>query len=106
MRKAVKWLEFVKDDLDFYNVTHITLDLLDRAIAELKAPDRETPEEYKNRTGRPWADGSAVYMKVGKNDWRTTTYRDAKFTAECFEGETSCLIYCANSDAGIPENRA
>jgi hypothetical protein len=67
-------------------------------------PQRETPEEFKDRTGRPWADGSAVYMKVGKNDWRMVSYREAKFTAECCEGEISCLIYCANSDAGIPEN--
>jgi hypothetical protein len=29
MKKAVKWLERVKADLDFHNVTHITLDLME-----------------------------------------------------------------------------
>jgi hypothetical protein len=66
----------------------------------------ETPEEFENRAGRPWSDDSAVYMRVGKNGWRTASYREAKFAAECCEGGVPCRIYCANSDAGVPKDEA
>jgi hypothetical protein len=36
----------------------------------MEKPERETPEEFKGRTGREWDGGSGVYMKIGKNDWR------------------------------------
>jgi hypothetical protein len=64
--------------------------------------ERETPEEFENRTGKPWGDDSAVYMRIGKNDWRIKSYREAKFDAECCQMDTPYKIYCSNSDAGIP----
>jgi hypothetical protein len=73
-----------------------------QSLDVVEKPERETPEEFENRTGRPWSDGPAVYMRIGKNDWRMVSYREAKFTAECCEGDIPCRIYCANSDAGIP----
>jgi hypothetical protein len=68
--------------------------------------DRETPKEFEDRTGRPWADDSAVYIKVGKNTWRMVCYSEAQFISMCCEDGVSCKIYCANSDAGIPKNEA
>jgi hypothetical protein len=64
----------------------------------------EIPEDFKDRTGRPWADSFPVYMKVNKNDWRVLAYREAKFIAECCKRDgVFYRIYCANSDAGIPK---
>jgi hypothetical protein len=77
-------------------------DVICKSLEIAEKPERETPEEFENRAGRPWSDDSAVYMRVGKNGWRTASYREAKFAAECCEGRVPCRIYCANSDAGIP----
>jgi hypothetical protein len=94
-------ITFKEDDPAAYNVPFCPVcDSLD----VVEKPERETPEEFENRTGRPWADDSAVYMKVGDNDWRIVSYREAKLTAMCCEGDVPCRIYCANSDAGIPKN--
>jgi hypothetical protein len=69
----------------------------------VEKPERETPEEFKGRTGREWADGSGVYIKIGKNDFRLKTYREAKFDAACCDMDgVPYVILCANSDAGIP----
>jgi hypothetical protein len=69
----------------------------------VEKPQRETPEEYGSRTGRPWRDGSAVYMRVNKNDYRIMSFREAKFAAECYRTDNvPHQIYCANSDSGIP----
>jgi hypothetical protein len=69
----------------------------------LEKPERETPEEFKGRTGREWADGSGVYMKIGKNDFRLKTYREVKFDTACCDMDgVPYVILCANSDAGIP----
>jgi hypothetical protein len=69
----------------------------------VEKPERETPEEFKSRTGRPWDDGSAVYMKMGKNDWQIKTYMEAKKDAAyCKMDAVPYIILCANSDSGIP----
>jgi hypothetical protein len=69
----------------------------------VEKPERETLEEFENRTGRPWADDSAVYMQVEKNEWRLMSCREAKFGAECCRMDNvPYKIFCANSDAGIP----
>jgi hypothetical protein len=94
---------FDRDDLKDYEVPYCPVCT---SVDVVEKPERETPEEFENRTGRPWADGSSVYMKIGKNDWWIKTYREAKFDAECCHGDVSYIIYCANSDSGIPENEA
>jgi hypothetical protein len=38
-----------------------TVKEIDDAIAELKAPRWETPEQYQARTGKAWPDNGAVY---------------------------------------------
>jgi hypothetical protein len=64
--------------------------------------ERETPEEFENRTGRLWADDSAVYMKIGMNDWRIKSYREAKRDGGyCGMDGVPYIIFCANSDSGI-----
>jgi hypothetical protein len=76
-----------------------------QSLDVMEKKEHETPEEFENRTGRTWGDYSAVYMRVGENDWRIMTYREAKSTAECCRMDnTPYQIYCANSDAGIPED--
>jgi hypothetical protein len=69
----------------------------------VEKPQYETPEEFNDRTGRPWKDDSAVYMWVDGDEWRMRTYRDAKFEAGCCRTDNvPYKIYCANSDTGIP----
>jgi hypothetical protein len=67
----------------------------------LEKPERETPEEFKSRTGWKWDDCSGVYIKIGKNDWQLKTYREAIFDVACCD-DVPYMILCANSDAGIP----
>jgi phage FluMu protein Com len=89
------------DDTEY----HIPLCPICKTLNVVEKRERETPEEFENRTGRPWADDSAVYMKVGKNEWRIMTYREAKNTAECCRMDNvPYQIYCSDSDTGIPEN--
>jgi hypothetical protein len=65
--------------------------------------ERETPEEFENRTGRPWGDDSAVYMKINKSDWQIRPYWQAKrYVRFCDAHDLPCIILCANSDSGIP----
>jgi hypothetical protein len=67
-------------------------------------PERETPEEFEDRTGRPWNDDSAVYMKIGNNEWRIKSCRKAKRDAGyCNIDGVPYVILCSNSDAGIPK---
>jgi hypothetical protein len=76
------------------------------SLLVVEKPERETPEEFESRTGRPWSDDSAVYIKVGENDWRMVSYSEAKFAAECCEKDkVPYRIYCANSDAGRPKKK-
>jgi hypothetical protein len=73
------------------------------SVDVVKKPERETPEGYENRTGNPWGDASAVYMRVKNNDWQIMSFREAKFIAKCCRMDNILYtIYCANSDAGMP----
>jgi hypothetical protein len=75
------------------------------ALDVVEKKERETPEEFEARTGRPWDDHSAVYIKIGRNDWIIKTYREAKQTARyCRRGDVPYQLYLANSDAGMPDN--
>jgi len=65
----------------------------------------ETPEQFETRTGAAWKNDSAVYMQIGKNRFRVKPYYEAKLDAECCEiDKHPYIIYCANSDDGIPES--
>jgi hypothetical protein len=55
MEKVVDLLKRIKIDLDTRCITWHTLELLDRAIAELKKTPRwYTPEQWEAETGEPW----------------------------------------------------
>ena len=73
-----------------------------------KESRRETPEQFQARTGKPWKDGNAVYMQTGKNDYfEIKSYREAKLLMEACKNNKpplSYIVYCANSDAGIPRD--
>ena len=79
------------------------------SLAVAEKPERETPEGFEARTGRPWNDDSGVYMQAGKEGkWALMTYSEAKCFAarldddDGFFGSIPYQIYCANSDAGTP----
>ena len=66
---------------------------------------RETPEQFHARTGKTWAERSAVYMQIENNEFRIKSFREAKSDAECCEmDKVSYVIYCANTDDGMPNN--
>jgi len=69
---------------------------------------RETPEQFEARTGKPWGDGNAVYMQAGIKDYfEIISYREAKLLMEACKNNKPPLpyiVYCANSDAGIPRD--
>jgi hypothetical protein len=74
-----------------------------KSLNVVEKKERETPEEFENRTGKPWIDDSPVYMRVSKNEWQMMSYREAKITAKCCRMDNvRYIIYCANSDSGIP----
>ena len=77
--------------------------LKQKELFRAEKPERETPTQFKRRTGKPWGNNNGVYMRIGKNEWRLKTYREAKFYAKCCKMDNvPYIIYCANSDAGIP----
>jgi hypothetical protein len=72
---------------------------IDRAIAELKAPPRlETPEQYRERTGKVWPEWWAVYARDSPHGvWKAYLYWEARHTFY----EASIQIVCAG-EAGCP----
>jgi hypothetical protein len=78
------------------------LELLNDAIAELKAPPRwETPEQYEKRTGEAWLDNWAVYYRQKEHGtwsgWIVVKYSFAQRGLE----DTEHVIVCA-TEAGPP----
>jgi hypothetical protein len=70
------------------------------AIAELKAPPRwETPEQYRERTGRDWLDHNAVYVRQadGSSPWIVKQHLEAKVT----KWLVPITVICA-TEAGCP----
>jgi uncharacterized protein YbaR (Trm112 family) len=77
-----------------------------RRLNVIEKKERETPEEFEARTGKPWSDYSAVYMRIGENDWKIKSYREAKKDAiYCKTDGVAYIILCANSDSGIPRRQ-
>jgi hypothetical protein len=110
-RPVVRWLESVKADLDFHNVTHITLDLLDQAIAELKSPRWYTPKQWEQCTGKAWPDSGAVYWRYKRDmeredkKWYINIYilalRSAKYVGMANDAKQ---IICATEAGPPPED--
>jgi hypothetical protein len=79
------------------------------ALDELKAsPRRETPEQYRKRTGKPWPDNWAVYYRyvlngVPRDSWRVGNYKNISYSNADFRQANAGYhqIVCAG-DAGPP----
>jgi hypothetical protein len=92
-------------------------DIIREVVSLLKAPPRrETPEQYRERTGRDWPDDWGVYSlyeTIGRSGekekkWFCECYDYAKTGVDCYDyyGETIRLrkplvIICA-TEAGCP----
>jgi hypothetical protein len=107
MKKVIELLEQAKESM-FLGSYYPAVELIKEALAELKAPScRETPEQWKQRTGEPWPDNGAVYAltELGKIDmgWMAMSYQLAKkrFHYEDFDYGCVCAIICA-IEAGPP----
>ena len=61
MKKVIKLLNGANHALGYNNDDATALTYIDKAIAELKNPRWETPEQYEKQTGEPWPDSGAVY---------------------------------------------
>jgi hypothetical protein len=70
--------------------------LIQEAITLLEAPRRETPEQYRERTGKEWRDYWPVWYISDEEDpeWRGRSYREAKEMAKV----NDTWIICANFD--------
>jgi hypothetical protein len=78
-----------------------TMQILDEAIRELEnRPKWETPEQYRERTGKAWPDDWAVYTRAYSSGMSWSRW------AVCDYAEAKCTIYtvqtvCA-TEAGPP----
>jgi hypothetical protein len=116
MKKVIELLELLRSL--YYILTKCEIELaakdveqaektvkeIDAAIAELKAPRWETPEQWKKRTGKPWPDNWAVYTLYkdeysSQRWWFCQSYNFAK-TAKIM-GHSVLAIVCA-TEAGPP----
>jgi hypothetical protein len=71
---------------------------LNEAIAELKTPPRwETPERWKERTGKEWPNNAAVSYSTSDHGWYADTYSLARILSMT----SSVQIICA-TEAGPP----
>jgi hypothetical protein len=116
MKKIIEWLERIKIDLDTHCITWYTLELLDKVLAELKAPPRwETPEQREKRTGKAWQ-GAVYFNLLAKRDghsvyigdkYQTSSIEEVREIIDNLENKQHCreytpVIICANSDSGKP----
>jgi hypothetical protein len=76
LTQAYDWIcKATLENEDYCDCLSEALNIIDEAIAEIKAPPRwETPEQRKERTGEEWPDMNAVYVQAyrdfqGTEDW-------------------------------------
>jgi hypothetical protein len=78
---------------------NMVCNLIAGAVADLKAPRWETPEQREKRTGEPWPDDWAVYAL-----YETAAGEERFWAAEeyCYSrnGKSKCIV-CA-TEAGPP----
>jgi hypothetical protein len=82
--------------------------LIQEAIALLKAPRWETPEQYEKRTGEKWPDDWAVYALYedndGNRDWFCGTHHCEQKKKIKIKNKNPLMIICA-TEAGPPALR-
>jgi hypothetical protein len=129
MKKVIELLEKAREntakgisDNPFYAATKACYNanlLLNEALGILKkaAPHWETPEQYKERTGKAWPDGAAVFYRdrgyhdVGLTDWclwKLMLHKEAVEKPKeinCSGVSTEdCQIICATEAGPPPED--
>jgi hypothetical protein len=106
-----KVIELLEDALDvMLHVTQIPesyqeVAYIKDAIAELRAPPRwYTPEQWEQRTGKPWPDNWAVYYRsYPDNEWSLFSFKFAKYQISIRGVITTASIICV-TEAGPPPN--
>jgi hypothetical protein len=73
------------------------------AMALLQSPRQETPEQYKKRTGKPWPDNWAVYMRLQNkkgewSGWLPTSYGASRLALSV------CQVVCVAEAGPPPDN--
>jgi hypothetical protein len=96
MKKVIEWLERIKIDLDTHCITWHALELLDKALAELKAPPSwETPEQWEKRTGEALQDNAMVLWKRKGDKYQDWSWADlstyAHFKIHCGGHPERCI---------------
>jgi hypothetical protein len=73
-----------------------------RAIEVLENPCWETPEQWEKRTGEPWPDEAAVYIRAadGSSSWIVKQYLDVKI----HNWLVPITIICATEAGRPPDN--
>jgi hypothetical protein len=108
MKKVIDRLEHVINELGPRYVSCYARYLLDRVIAELKAPPSwETPEQWEKCTGEKYPDEAPVWTvskyaidgkptKYNRLRWWLGTYKEAK------DNEVNSIVFCAYNHLGPP----
>jgi hypothetical protein len=68
-------------------------------------PDYETPEQYKERTGKPYPDSGLVWIYFNPlYEWCDMTYRKAGLNKNGVHGEMYTMIVIADPPVPPPNN--
>jgi hypothetical protein len=110
MEKVVDLLKRIKIDLDTHCITWHTLELLDRAITELKTPCWYTPEQWEAEMWKAYPDDAAVRILNPDGEWELMEYWRAKqleqdlarLDKDFGDEPEDMLIVCDRGEAGPP----
>jgi hypothetical protein len=120
MKKVIELLERVRSDIvnNYVDEEHIPLfmgedvvSMLNEVLAILKSPPRlETPEQYRERTGRDWPENALVYYRyVGASEiyvageWSYAAYKRIRgFAREEKKYKSGRYQIVCATEAGIP----
>jgi hypothetical protein len=67
MKRVIELLNEAYHALAINHEDAEALAYIDKAIAELKTPCWETPEQWEKRTGKKWPDNWPVFFEYGEN---------------------------------------
>jgi hypothetical protein len=110
VKEVIELLEQVKADMTLIcadsgfqrDVVSTITKKIETAIAILKAPRWEMPEQYEKRTGEPWQDDWPVWACGDSDDieWIGCSYREAKE----MDRVNDTAILCATQDGPPPDD--
>jgi hypothetical protein len=102
LEKLGKNIDYIIGDVDpeYRYICDEVIDMIHGIMAELQTPRWYTPEQWKRRTGEPWPDNGAVYVRQAdgsSSPWIVKQYLDVRVTTWL----VPVTVICA-TEAGPP----